>query len=164
MSVKKSKGLPVVASSWYKEGLRFECTGCGRCCTGQPGYVWLSEEEIGTIADHLGISVETFMRRYVRKTVTGCYSLLDVLPSYDCVFFRDNRCTIYPVRPTQCRTFPWWPENLKSKHAWKETARHCEGIAETAPLRTLEEIQKELDEQNAYLLLLGSEAYHRGEN
>ncbi len=154
----------VSSSPWYKEGLHFECTGCGRCCTGQPGYVWLSEEEIGKISAYLNISIEEFMHRYVRKTVSNCYSLLETLPSYDCVFFRDNRCTIYPVRPTQCRTFPWWPENLKSKHAWKETARHCEGIAESAPKRTCEEIQEALDEQNGYLRTLGHEAFQRGEH
>ena len=27
---------------WYRDGLRFECTRCGACCTGAPGYVWVT--------------------------------------------------------------------------------------------------------------------------
>ena len=30
------------SDAWYaEEGLAFECTGCGDCCTGAPGYVWV---------------------------------------------------------------------------------------------------------------------------
>ena len=25
---------------WYRDGLRFQCTQCGNCCTGDPGVVW----------------------------------------------------------------------------------------------------------------------------
>ena len=28
--------------TWYHLGLRFQCTGCGDCCTGAPGYVWIN--------------------------------------------------------------------------------------------------------------------------
>ncbi|MFM1805538.1 MAG: hypothetical protein RL136_2417, partial [Planctomycetota bacterium] len=29
---------------WYAEGLRFECTQCGNCCSGGPGAVWFTPE------------------------------------------------------------------------------------------------------------------------
>ena len=35
---------------WFKKGLRFECTGCGDCCTGAPGFVWVNSEEIRGLA------------------------------------------------------------------------------------------------------------------
>ena len=35
---------------WYKEGLRFKCTECGKCCTGAPGYVWVNKEEVAEMA------------------------------------------------------------------------------------------------------------------
>ena len=38
---------------WYRYGLSFECTQCGNCCTGGPGFVWVEEEEIRAIADFL---------------------------------------------------------------------------------------------------------------
>ena len=34
---------------WYREGLRFECIRCGGCCTGFPGTVRVTNEEIEEI-------------------------------------------------------------------------------------------------------------------
>ncbi|WP_296458322.1 hypothetical protein [Rubinisphaera sp.] len=48
--------------SWYKDGLKFECTQCGNCCTGGPGAVWVSEEEIQAIAEYLEKPVEAKQR------------------------------------------------------------------------------------------------------
>ena len=112
---------------WYREGLRFECTGCGQCCTGSPGYVWVTEEEVLTMAEHLQLSLEEFAEKYLRQ-VGEKLSLKELLPSYDCVFFKDKKCTIYTIRPTQCRTYPFWGQNLESKEAWLKAAQFCEGI------------------------------------
>lgn len=129
--------------SWYKEGLRFECTGCGQCCTGAPGYVWLSAQEIDEISAHLQISKEEFMSRYTRN-VFGRYSLIEDRANFDCVFLKDKKCQIYPVRPKQCRTFPWWKENLESSASWKEVAERCEGIDRAdAPVVPFEKIESE---------------------
>ena len=52
---------------WYKKGLKFECTQCGNCCTGAPGFVWVNKAEIDAMAGELGIaSVEEFENKYVR--------------------------------------------------------------------------------------------------
>lgn len=130
--------------TWYKKGLRFTCTGCGACCSKEPGYVWLSPQEVQQIADHLRISTPEFVKRYTRK-VFGRVSLLEDSKNFDCVFLKNNRCQIYSVRPRQCRTFPWWKDNLTSPAAWEETARRCEGIDHhEAPLVSLETIQENL--------------------
>lgn len=129
---------------WYKDGLRFSCTGCGKCCTGSPGFVWITPEEMESIAEFLNISLEQFIKNYTRQ-VGNRYSLLEYSKSYDCVFLKNNRCTIYNARPQQCRTFPWWKENLETPESWQETADRCEGIHPEAPLISLEEIQKTLD-------------------
>jgi uncharacterized protein len=129
--------------TWYKKGLRFQCTGCGQCCTKEPGYVWLSADEIHAIAAHLHISKEEFIRRYTRS-VFGRISLLENKITFDCVFLKDKKCQIYPVRPQQCRTFPWWKENLESPAAWKETALRCEGIDHSdAPVVSFDAIELE---------------------
>jgi Fe-S-cluster containining protein len=126
---------------WYKEGLQFQCTGCGECCTGEPGYVWLSSEEIDTIAEHLNLSREDFLKKYTRK-IFGKISLIEDRINYDCVFLKDRRCQIYSARPLQCRTFPWWEENLETPASWKEVGRRCEGVnhpdAPIVPLDTIE--------------------------
>lgn len=127
---------------WYEKGLRFECTGCGQCCTGAPGYIWVNEQEIQQIAAFLNLTLEEFSRCYLRR-VQGSFSLLELPKTYDCIFLKDKKCQIYQVRPTQCRTFPWWPQNLKSEKEWEEASRHCEGIHMEAPLVPLETIEQQ---------------------
>lgn len=131
---------------WYKEGLRFECTGCGQCCTGAPGYIWVSEEEIEVIASHLKLSIEEFSNHFLRY-VKGRYSLLEHPKNFDCVFLKDKKCQIYSVRPTQCRTYPWWPQILKSEKEWRDAARYCEGIQFEAPVVPVEKIEEQLQIQ-----------------
>jgi uncharacterized protein len=131
-----------MSEPWYHKGLHFKCTECGKCCTGQPGYVWVSDKEIEEMARFLQISFETFIQRYIRK-VGDRFSLIEHPRTFDCVFLKDRKCQVYGARPTQCRTFPWWPENLETPEAWKETAERCEGIDhKDATLISLEEIKK----------------------
>ena len=131
---------------WYRDGLRFQCTGCGGCCSKEPGYVWVSEEEIILIARFLNISIDDLAEKHLRLA-HGAISLREDPKNYDCTFLKDNRCTIYPVRPTQCKTFPWWKENLIDQCSWNETAQRCEGIHDDANLVSLEEIQANLIEK-----------------
>ncbi len=133
---------------WYAEGLPFKCTECGQCCTGAPGYIWVNEKEIQDIADFLNLSIKEFSDKYLRL-VNGRLSLKENLKtssttSYDCVFLKNNKCEIYSVRPTQCRTFPWWPQNLKTKKDWQEAAKYCEGINQNVPLTPLDVIEQQL--------------------
>jgi Fe-S-cluster containining protein len=129
---------------WYKDGLKFKCTECGKCCTGKPGYVWVTEEEIEKIAQFLDIPLKKVMHTYIRQK-NNRYALIEK-PSqnHDCVFLKDRKCQIYGVRPGQCRTFPWWIQNLKSPESWAEAAKECEGINNDAPLIGYEEIRKNL--------------------
>lgn len=129
--------------TWYKEGLKFKCTGCGQCCTGQPGYVWISPEEIDTMSTHLGISKEKFIQTYTRS-IFGRVSLREDRVTFDCIFLKEKQCQIYKARPTQCRTFPWWKENLSSPESWQETGIRCEGINHPdAPVISLDTIEQE---------------------
>ncbi len=131
---------------WYQDGLRFKCTGCGKCCTGSPGYVWISPEETQAMADQLKITVEEFIKKYTRL-VGGRLALLERRKGndYDCVFLEGKRCNVYEARPKQCRTYPWWSENVATAADWKEEAKRCEGINHPdAPLISLQDIKKHL--------------------
>ncbi len=112
---------------WYQDGLRFGCTECGACCTGSPGYVWLSEEDIETLCQALQLQRHEFLQRYTRLVHLRT-ALIEHPKTYDCVFLKGNRCEVYSARPKQCRTFPWWPEHLSSPEEWKKAAERCEGI------------------------------------
>jgi len=118
-------------SRWFDGGLRFSCTQCGNCCTGAPGYVWLSPPDEAAVAAHLGLATAEFRRRYTRL-VGDLLSLVEK-PNGDCVFLTDDhRCAIQPVKPRQCLTFPFWPRLVASRAAWREAAEGCPGIGSGA--------------------------------
>jgi Fe-S-cluster containining protein len=111
---------------WYRAGLSFTCTRCGACCTGAPGYVWVNPEEIARLAAYRRETIEQFTRAYVRR-VGNRYSLIEK-PGGDCIFWdKQAGCTVYPARPVQCQTWPFWPENLASPEAWDHITRVCPG-------------------------------------
>ncbi len=122
--------MPVVKTKWYEAGLSFACTQCGNCCGGPPGYVWVSKRDIQAIAEFLGRPDGKLDRTELRR-VGLRYSLTEK-PGGDCVFLvRDGnkaRCAIHPVRPVQCRTWPFWDTNLRSPEDWNTAAKNCPGI------------------------------------
>jgi hypothetical protein len=124
---------------WYAQGLRFGCTACGRCCGGAPGYVWVSDAEISDIAARLGVPEADFRRQYVRRLWRG--RSLREKSNYDCVLLDGaGRCTVYDVRPIQCRTWPFWPSNLRSPEVWRDACRRCPGMGQ-GPLYVFEQIE-----------------------
>ena len=114
---------------WYSDGLQFECTQCGGCCTGFPGHVWVTQPEIDAIAVQIGMTSEEVERKFVIQV--GDRKSIKDLPqaNFDCVFFDSETrgCHIYPVRPTQCRTFPFWDSTLESPRTWKANCKACPG-------------------------------------
>lgn len=141
---------------WYARGLRFRCTSCGNCCTGVPGYVDFSPSELEAMARYLGLVPDEFLRRYARRR-KGWWTLREIKTeeSYDCIFLQREEetgralCSIYEVRPSQCRTWPFWPENLESREAWETAAESCPGMEppKRAKLYRVEEIRR-LSEQD----------------
>ena len=127
---------------WYAEGLQFQCTGCGDCCTGAPGYVWVNNEEVAALANVTGESVEEFERLYVRKV--GVRKSLREFPNGDCVFFdgQSRRCTVYAARPRQCRSWPFWDSNLRTPEAWEATCEVCPGSGK-GKLHQLQNIEQQ---------------------
>lgn len=136
--------LSEVSSPWYAQGLSFTCTCCGNCCTGGPGFVWMSDEEVGLLAKHLGLSRKETLETYCRK-IGGRTSLKEIRTkegNHDCVFLKEipaekvkgkvthtrRVCGIYEVRPLQCRTWPFWDGNLASRANWEAASKRCPGM------------------------------------
>ncbi len=124
---------------WYQEGLRFSCTMCGNCCTGGPGAVWFTDTEAKAMARALGISDTEFASTYTR-TIGSRHSLNEheTEHGFDCVFLdRTSRpgaalCRVYLARPSQCSTWPFWPDNLRTRGAWEraKAATPCPGMGQ----------------------------------
>jgi Fe-S-cluster containining protein len=127
---------------WYQDGLHFTCTRCGHCCTGVPGFVWVNDEEIAAIAAFRGQSVEQTQALYTRPERQA--RSLRERANGDCIFYdRNQGCTIYPVRPRQCRTWPFWESNLATPEDWRETCERCPGSGQ-GELISAEEITRRL--------------------
>jgi uncharacterized protein len=128
---------------WYQSGLRFTCTQCGHCCTGDPGFVWVDDAELAAIAEFLGEPIEEVRGLTTRTTARG--RTLREKANGDCVFYeKDKGCTIYPVRPAQCRTWPFWESNLASPETWRQTCEVCPGSGR-GELIPAEEITRRLN-------------------
>ena len=127
--MKPTASRPEDRAYFFDGGLRFSCTQCGKCCAGAPGTVFMNAAESERLARHLGLPVEQFLAEYAYP-VEGGHSLRETGENYACILFRDERCTVYEVRPSQCRTFPFWAENVRSETAWRKTCRNCPGIGQ----------------------------------
>jgi Fe-S-cluster containining protein len=115
--------------TFYTKGLQFECLNCGRCCTGFPGYVYLSERDIARASGFLRMGGGEFVERHTRIVTVFHERRLSLTErkNFDCVFWKDG-CTIYPARPYQCGAFPFWKRHLVSRREWEKTASTCRGI------------------------------------
>lgn len=116
-----------MSKPFWCAGLRFECQGSGRCCTarGDYGYVYLNLSERRQISSLLGMRTSSFTRRYCVREGNDFYLKH---PERDCAFLEGNRCSVYEARPIQCRTWPFWPENMNATVWERDVVGFCAGI------------------------------------
>lgn len=128
----------------------FACQRSGRCCTQGEGYVWLAPEEPARLAAALGLTLEVFARRFVRRAVdprSGRERLSLRLADGRCALLEGARhCSVYAARPEQCRTFPFWPSVLAGGDAFERARSTCPGIAVVVPDAVRARARGRLDE------------------
>lgn len=108
--------------------LQFTCIqGCTQCCQ-QKGWVYLTEDDLLRAARFVSLTPAEFERRYVVRTRHRLR--LRKPKNAQCHFLLAGGCSIHPVKPVQCRLFPYWPELVEDRNAWNETARYCPGIGQ----------------------------------
>lgn len=112
---------------WYRNGLRFSCQQCGQCCWDKGEYtqVYVEGDDLRRMAAYLDLYPDAFYKRFAKRSEG-----FDVLRSRGgaCILLRGGRCRVYPVRPRQCRTWPFWVENLR-RHVWYgEVRKRCPGV------------------------------------
>ena len=124
--------------------IRFTCQkGCTNCCD-QTGFVYLSEEDVTRAAKFVGLSQSVFEAKYIYRT--RHQRRFRKPPDKQCPFLKGGGCSIHPAKPTQCSTFPFWPELVERKSAWQRTARYCPGIGK-GPLIQIGQAMEIAEEQ-----------------
>lgn len=133
--------------AWWKDGIQFECQGSGKCCTshGEYGFVFMTLEDRRRMAKVLGLSTTKFTRQYCDK-LGAAFHLKEDPKNPDCMFLKNKRCSIYEGRPTQCRTWPFWPEVMPAKAWKKDVVAFCPGVGKGKTWSPAE-IEKNLKEQ-----------------
>ena len=118
-----------------KNGFRFDfdssaCQECAAlCCRGESGKIWVNHLEIENICKFLSINSIDLVQKYLYK-INNRYSIKERLrlDDYECVFLTEGEqksCSIYPVRPQQCQTFPFWDYYKRSKN---QLLQDCPGV------------------------------------
>ncbi len=106
--------------------LRFKCQpGCTNCCQ-QKGIVYLTEDDLLRAAAFVSMTPAAFETKYVIRTKH--LLRLRTPRGKQCHFLLESSCSIHPAKPTQCRTFPFWPELVETRKNWDDTGRYCPGI------------------------------------
>ncbi|GAB6143512.1 YkgJ family cysteine cluster protein [Desulfocicer niacini] len=122
----------------YQEGFPFgfnpaACNTCNsRCCRGRSGNIWVTSREMAAICHFSGANIidglgEYFIKRQNRFSIRE----KNLAGEWHCIFLESGiKCGIYPVRPLQCRQFPFWPHFKQNVvHPEKE----CPGIVVIEP-------------------------------
>lgn len=138
---------------WYSSGLEFSCKSCAGCCKthGEYAYIYVNEKDISAIAKFLGLGGAEFFERYCLEFDGLIHFRED---EGDCHFLEGNRCRIYPVRPKQCETWPFWTSNL-FRQTWEgPVAECCPGVAHGRHY-TQEEIERIARERDDWYKKVG---------
>lgn len=140
-------------STFYDQGLKFECTQCHACCRHDPGYVFLSRDDLNLLSSGVGKTPTEFIEAFCRWVDLGQGMVLSLREkkNYDCIFW-DGGCTVYSHRPVQCRTYPFWEGPLSSAEKWKWEGRFCPGINH-GKLREKAEIEAALEARRSHPVL-----------
>lgn len=132
-----------MCSSFYQNGLKFECQRCSFCCGHSPGFVYLSKTDLLNLCKHFHMDIQTFVEKYCRWAdyYYGTKVLaLKEKKNYDCILW-ENGCSAYLARPIQCSTYPFWDWIIESSNSWEECAKECPGINK-GKTWTFEDIEK----------------------
>jgi Fe-S-cluster containining protein len=106
--------------------LRFACQpGCTKCCDVR-GVVYITEDDLQRMALYEGLKPKAFEKKYVVR-----YKRLLRLRKprrSQCHFLQAGGCSVHPVKPVQCRLYPFWPELVENRQNWNTEGKMCPGI------------------------------------
>jgi Fe-S-cluster containining protein len=111
-------GLPLITIqdlAISMRGIGFRCKCCSECCRGMAdgsNLVLVGPDEIRRIMDATGLKWEEIAEPYPEFIETAAGNRITLAwclrrNGDSCTFLDGDRCTVYPVRPWICRTYPF---------------------------------------------------------
>lgn len=126
------------------------------CCSTEPGYVFLSENDIERLMHYFSLDRETFINTYTRLVDYSSYYLVSLKEkkNYDCEFLTQSGCSVYEARPEQCRTYPFWANIMESRETWDNEKNYCRGIGKgrKIPSKEIEKYLKNNEDNPSFII------------
>ena len=149
----KARDLNLAGLAVEIQDIGFSCLGCGDCCRGEDNSVLVFPQEIRAIqeASHLSWSEVAAPPQEGEWDHEGCFHTLEwrLAKAGDaCRFYQRDGCSIYPLRPLLCRTYPFYLDRDKlicsecPGLGGKIDVQDAQRLAEMLVLRQITEIEQ----------------------
>lgn len=129
-----------------RERIKFKCSACGACCKNVKNSIALEPPDTFRIIRH---KLQNGCTDSPDDILWDIADLKELSPGFNvfvvktvndggvCSMLKNDRCTIYPVRPRTCRLYPFTAEPILSEHRIKwylctEQPHHFSGAIITA--------------------------------
>ena len=114
----------------YSNGIQFECQGSGKCCVSRDsyGFVYLSDGDLNRFSKYFKLSIKNFKEKYCQMTDGFIHLIEKTELKGNCIFLKNKKCSVYENRPSQCRTWPFWNENMSAKVWNEDISINCPGV------------------------------------
>ena len=113
-------GSPLNRETVLDPRVHYVCQRCTACCR-WPGDVRVGDDEIGRIAEFLGLAEGEFIERFTRLRSDRQGLSLREKEDHECIMLDGKACRIHEVKPDQCSGFP----NRWNFPGWREV---CEAV------------------------------------
>ena len=82
------------------------------------------------MAAHLALDVAEFVARFDVRRDEGAEQLtIKTAEGQGCPLLQpDGGCSVHPVKPHQCRSWPFWDEMLDDAQRWSQARAFCPGL------------------------------------
>ncbi len=118
------RGLDKITSSLETEvWAEVECLSCANCCkTMTPTF---NNSDLKRISAHFGQTVDEFKAKWLYKQ-RGTGDWMNKKQPCQFLNLKDNKCSIYAIRPDDCAGFPHFSKKMKDyAHVHKQNVEYC---------------------------------------
>jgi Fe-S-cluster containining protein len=122
---KKVKGVEELTNRLEKEVWgEVDCLTCANCCkTMTPTF---TPADIKRISSHFNMTPQQFKDKWLKKERKKDGDWLNKVEPCQFLNLKDNKCSIYAIRPADCAGFPHLSKKLKDyAHVHRQNVEYC---------------------------------------